>query len=102
VARLVRRRRRVRLSALAPIRSPSRLPLQFLLDVERDDDRPDRDDLALFDVQLADGAVDRRGDLHEGLVRLDLRDRLIFGHRIARLDQPRDQFTLRDTLADIG
>jgi len=53
-------------------------------------------------VEIPHGPVDRRGHLHECLIGLDFRDRLVLTDRVARLDEPRDQLALGDTLADVG
>jgi len=60
----------------------------FTFDVERDDGLTDGNHLALFDEDLADDAIDGCGPLDDGLVRLDLPDRLVLNDRIADLNQP--------------
>jgi hypothetical protein len=52
-------------------------------------------------VEFVDGPVVGRGEFDQRLVRLDLGDRLVFRHRIAHLDQPLDEFALRDPLAHV-
>ena len=72
------------------------------LELERDNDAPDRHDFALLGVQLGDDAVDRRGDLDEGLVRLDLGEWLVLRNLVADGDEPLDDLPLGDAFADVG
>src|SRR5437899_1376275 len=52
--------------------------------------------------QLADGAGERRRDLHRGLVGHYLHQVLATLHNVSRLDQPGDQLRLVDPLAQLG
>jgi hypothetical protein len=53
-------------------------------------------------VEFADDAGDGRGEVNDGLVGLDLGEDLVFGHAVAGVDVPGDEFALGDALAHVG
>ena len=67
-----------------------------------DEDRADRDDLALLDEDARDLAGRRRGDLDGRLVRLDLDERLVLRHLVPLGDQPAGDLALGQALAEVG
>src|SRR5690606_27293179 len=83
-----RRRRRCRL-----VRAPLLHP---------DQHRADRGLVALGDVHLLDDARHGRGDLDDGLVGLELDERLVLLDLVAGLDQHADDGAGLDPLADFG
>ncbi|MBD2900810.1 hypothetical protein amrb99_98200 [Actinomadura sp. RB99] len=72
------------------------------LGAHRDDRHPDVHGLALGDQQLGDHALERAGQLHDRLGRLDLHDRLVDLDGVAGLDVPLDDLRLGQSLADVG
>jgi hypothetical protein len=69
--------------------------------VDDDDRGADGHREALAYEQLADDAGERAGQLDDGLRGLDLDDRLVLGHRVARANQPPQDVGLGQTLADV-
>ncbi len=67
-----------------------------------DEDRSDRDDLALLDEDLRDLARRRRGDLDRRLVRLDLDERLVLGDLVALGHEPAGDLAFGQALAQVG
>ena len=69
---------------------------------DHDEDRPDRDDLALLDEDLRDLAGGRRRDLDRRLVGLDLDERLVLGDLVALGHEPAGDLAFGQALAEIG
>ena len=69
---------------------------------DHDEDRADRDDLALLDEDLRDLARGRRRDLDRRLVRLDLDERLVLGDLVPLGHEPAGDLAFGQALAEVG
>ena len=95
---------RRRPASASPCRPASSSALRRLAGafVDRQHDLADLDLLALLDLDLLDRAGDRRRHFDRRLVGLELEDRLVFRHRVARRHQHANDIAGGDVLAEFG
>jgi len=69
---------------------------------DHDEDRADRDDLALGDEDSRDPPGRRRGDLDRRLVGRDLDERIVLRQLLSLGDEPAGDLALGQALSEVG